>query len=74
MNESKFFEVDYTKKKFSITIDVYENGQAISMTNHIEKDVTYEQMVGTLEIAKINFVQKQSEQNRKSKTAPKKKK
>jgi hypothetical protein len=68
----KPFIVDYNKKLFTIHITVCKNGNQVSIEQHNESEVTYQQAVGAIEICKINMIQQQSELNRKSKTAPKK--
>lgn len=69
----KPFIVDYNKKIFTIHILVCENGNQVGIEQHDGSAVSYHQVVGALEICKISMIQQQSELNRKSKTAPKKK-
>jgi hypothetical protein len=64
--EDKLFETDYTKEFYKIEITVCENGNLFGVTQ-IDKNhkITYDSVIGTLEIVKNNYIQKQSEENRK---------
>ena len=60
------FKPEFTKKKFQIVIDVYENCQTLTI-NRLpeERDVTYHEIIGSLEIQKTILIHDQSEYNRK---------
>jgi hypothetical protein len=64
--EEKLFETDYTKEFYKIEITVCENGNLFGVKKIDENyKLTYDSVIGTLEIVKNNFIQKQSEENRK---------
>ncbi len=61
--ENKLFDADYSKKLFTITIDVRENGSLFAVS--VEKDVVlnYHQLIGALETTKHNLIAQQSKKN-----------
>lgn len=71
MKKEKLLEkADYAKekKKFTIKIDVYPNGNMFCIECEKEKEnevIDYNEIIGALEIAKIIFIQRQSELNTK---------
>lgn len=66
--KDRLFEPDYTKKKYSIVVDVYENafGFKIELPNPSDTPPTYESAMGALEITKFNLINAQREKNIKA--------
>jgi hypothetical protein len=64
--ENKLLKADYNKELYKIEIIVCKNSNVFKVQT-IEKDynITYESIIGSLEISKMNFIKKQSEANRK---------
>ncbi len=64
--EEKLFKPDYTKELYKIEIVVCENGNIFGVkqidTNYV---LTYDTIIGTLEIVKNNFIQQQGDANKK---------
>ena len=70
---------DFGKPLFTITIEVFENCQTMSTLSLIpDRDVTYQELMGTLESAKMRYMFDQSginaEEYRKWKAVQDKKK
>lgn len=65
MPENKPFKPDFSKKKYSITIEVFENCNKILITPYGDYKPTYHEMVGVLEVNKINMIMDQTSHNRK---------
>ncbi len=63
--EEKLFVPDFTKKLFSIKINVYENGSEfmIETENGSAYKPEQNQVIGALEISKIGVIRRQSEYN-----------
>jgi hypothetical protein len=64
--ENKLFKTDYTKKLYKIEIIVCQNGNEFRV-EPIEKDhnISYDSLIGTLEITKIGLIDKQRKMNKK---------
>jgi hypothetical protein len=60
-------KADYKKELYKIEITVCENGHLFSVST-IDKDykVTYQSLIGTVEILKNNFIKDQTEANKKT--------
>ena len=65
--ENKLFEADYNKELYKIELVVCENGNKISV-EQIDKahQITYQSVVGALEICKMSFIQQQYKANTES--------
>jgi hypothetical protein len=64
---NQLLKADYKKELYKIEITVCENGNLFTMTT-IDKDykVTYQSLIGTMEIMKNGFMNDQTEANKKS--------
>jgi hypothetical protein len=64
--KDKLFKPDYNKELYKIEIIVCKNSNEFKVQT-IEKDynITYESIIGSLEITKMNLITRQSEANRK---------
>lgn len=65
--ENQLFKADFSKENYKIEITVCENG-SIFKVEKINKDftITYESMIGALEISKMSLMKKQSDVNRET--------
>lgn len=64
--EDKLFKADYNKELYKIEIIVCQNSNEFRVqTIEKEYNITYESIIGSLEIAKTNFITAQSKANRK---------
>lgn len=62
----KLFKPDYTKKRFTITIEVYENGQVFNVDTHEpDNKGNYYEVVGAIEAMKVHVIGLQGMKNRK---------
>jgi hypothetical protein len=64
---NSLLKADYDKQLYKIEITVCENGNLFTVTN-IEKDykVSYQSLIGTMEIMKNGFIQDQRDANKKA--------
>jgi|694.fasta_scaffold21088_18 hypothetical protein len=67
MKNEKMFKADYNKQQYKIEIIICENG-SLFYVEKINKDftITYDSLIGALEITKINLIKDQSGENRKT--------
>jgi len=64
--QDKLFTPDYNKKRFTITITVCENCNLLNVEGYKpDEKITYQELVGAIEIVKLNLINVQSEENRK---------
>lgn len=65
--ENKIFKADYNKELYKIELVVCENGNKITV-EQIDKShkITYQSVVGALEICKMSFIQEQYKSNKKA--------
>jgi len=64
--KDKLFTPDYNKKRFTITITVCENCNLLNVEGYKpDEKITYQELVGAIEIVKLNLINVQSEENRK---------
>lgn len=61
---TKSLEPDYSKKLFTIEIEVFENSQLISIKPVGEYKPKYQEAVGAIEVLKIHLIKQQSEFNK----------
>lgn len=59
-HKHKLFTPDYSKKKFTIIIDVCDNCNVVKT----EGDATYQEMIGALEIIKRSLIVEQTKINK----------
>ena len=64
MEETKFIP-DYTKKKLTMTLEMYEGASLISIKTHNGHTTNYLEIVGMLETQKASMMLKQSLRNQK---------
>lgn len=64
--EDKLFTPDFSKKKYSIIIDVYENCHTWKIQGPDDYIPTYHEMIGVLEINKFSLFSQQLEINKKA--------
>lgn len=63
MADNKVLEPDFNKKRFSIVIDVFENTQTIEIHSQPGIVVRYQEIIGALELMRMNMVINQSSKN-----------
>jgi hypothetical protein len=61
--ENKLFEADSGIKKFTITIDVYENCASLGVQENENYKTNYYEVLGVLEAQKLHLSMKQREKN-----------
>jgi hypothetical protein len=72
--ENKLFDVDYNKKNYKITIEVCENGNIFGVEKiNQDYNVSYDSVIGTLEIVKSNLINEQTKKNKKKNVKKQKK-
>lgn len=49
--EAYLFQPDFTKKRFTVTVEVYDSGTVFKTTFHNGHSPTFQEMVGALTIA-----------------------
>lgn len=63
--KDNLFVPNFKDLKYTITIDVYDNCNTVSFTPHDKEfEITYQSIIGTLEICKYNTLRQQSDHNR----------
>ena len=66
-DNNDFLKADYDNKKFVLIITVCENGNTIEIQKLKEDaQITYQEIIGALEICKCSFIEKLSANNRKA--------
>jgi hypothetical protein len=63
--ENKLFEALSGTKKFTITIEVFENCASIGVQEHENHKVNYYELLGVLEAQKLHLSMNQREKNLK---------
>lgn len=71
--KTKLLTPDYSKKRFTITIEVFKNGNLFSTVPEKNYKPAYQEIVGAIEITKYSLLSQQSGNNQKEYSKIKKK-
>ncbi len=62
--QNKLFKPDFTKKRFTLTIDVFENCCSLKVSSDDDKkEINYHEVIGALETQKHHLMTLQREEN-----------